>query len=141
MRTTLRSILAIALLLGSSIAALAADDIEASPQAKVYRASAKAIGAGDVKAYSKTLASEANQEMEKVAKDMGKTPKDLMELLQIMQPKDVKLSDLKVDGKKATMSATGKAEGETMYGSVELVEENGQWKLARALSYDHQLAE
>ena len=131
MRTTLRSILAIALLLGSSIAALAADDIEASPQAKVYRASAKAIGAGDVKAYSKTLASEANQEMEKVAKDMGKTPKDLMELLQIMQPKDVKLSDLKVDGKKATMSATGKAEGETMYGSVELLEENGERKVRK----------
>ncbi len=131
MRTTLRSTLVLALLLGSSLTALAADDIDASPQAKVYRASAKAIGAGDVKAYSKTLASEANQEMEKVAKDMGKTPKDLMELLQIMQPKDVKLSDLKVDGKKATMSATGKAEGETMYGSVELVEENGEWKVRK----------
>ncbi len=131
MRTALRSVLVLALLLGSSLTASAADDIEASPQARVYRASAKAIGAGDVKAYSKTLASEANQEMEKVAREMGKTPKDLMELLQIMQPKDVKLSELEVDGKKATMAATGKSEGETMYGSVELVEENGEWKVRK----------
>ena len=137
MRTPLRSGLVLALLLVSFLAtpfaASAADsnDIESSPQAKVYRASDKAIAAGDVKAYSKTLASEANQEMEKVAKEMGKTPKDLMELLQIMQPKDIKLSDLKVDGKKATMAATGKSDSETMYGNVELVDENGQWKVRK----------
>jgi len=133
MRTTRRSTLVLALFLGCSFAALGADskDIEASPQAKVYRASAKAIAAGDVKAYSQTLASEANKEMEKTAKDLGKTPKDLMELIQIMQPKDVTLSDLKVDGKQATMAATGKSEGETMYGNVELVDENGQWKVRK----------
>ena len=91
MRTTLRVSLVL-VLLGSSLALSAADskDIESSPQAKVYRASDKAIAAGDLKAYSQTLASEANKEMEKMAKEMGKTPKDLMGLLQIMQPKDVK---------------------------------------------------
>jgi hypothetical protein len=62
---------------------------------------------------------------------MGKTPKDIMELVQIMQPKDVKLSDLKVDGKTATMSAEGKSEGETMYGSLDFVDENGNWKVRR----------
>ena len=62
---------------------------------------------------------------------MGKTPKDLMGLLQIMQPKDVKLSDLKVDGKKATMAATGKSDNETMHGSIELVDENGQWEVRK----------
>ena len=66
-----------------------------------------------------------------MAKEMGKTPKDLMELIQIMQPKDVKLSDLKVDGKKATMAATGKSDSETMYGNIELVDENGQWKVRK----------
>ena len=133
MRTTLRSLLVLTLVLGYSLPAFpaAASDIDATPQAKVYRASAKAIEAGDVKAYQATLASEANKEMEKVSKDMGKTPKDMMELLQIMQPKDVKLSDLKVDGKKATMVATGKAEGETMYGNIELTDENGQWKVRK----------
>jgi hypothetical protein len=130
MRTTLRSILVLSLGLGGSLVASAAD-IEASPQAKVYRESVKAIDAGDVKAYAKTLSSEANKEMEKVSKDMGKTPKDLMELVKIMQPSDVKLSDLKVDGKKATMAATGKSEGETMYGNIELEDENGQWKVRK----------
>jgi hypothetical protein len=130
MRTMLRSLLVLSLLLGLSLTAAAAD-IEASPQAKAYRASVKAIDSGDVKAYQATLSSEATKEMEKVSKDMGKTPKDLMELLKILQPNDVKLSDLKVDGKKATMSGTGKSENETMYGSIELEEENGQWKVRK----------
>ena len=133
MRTTLRSILVLCMVLGSSMAVLAADskDIDSTPQGKVYRASEKAIASGDVKAYQATLASDAVKEMDKVAKDMGKTPKDMMELMQIMQPKTVKLSDLKVDGKTATMSATGKSENETMYGKVELVDENGQWKVRK----------
>ena len=133
MRTALRSILVPAILLGSALVAFAADskDIDATPQGKVYRASEKAIAAGDVKAYQATLASDSVKEMDKVAKDMGKTPKDMMELMQIMQPKTVKLSDLKVDGKTATMSATGKSENETMYGKVELVDEGGQWKVRK----------
>jgi hypothetical protein len=133
MRTTLRSLCALTILLGTSLALPAADskDIEATPQAKAYRASVKAIDSGDDKAYVKTLASEASQEMEKLAKEMGKTPKDIMELVKIMQPADVKLSDLKVDGKKATMAAMGKSDGETMYGNIELQDENGQWKVRR----------
>jgi hypothetical protein len=43
------------------------------------------------------------------------TPKDVMELVKIMQPADVKLSDL----------------SETMYGNIELQDENGQWKVRR----------
>ena len=133
MRSALRSLLVLSLVLGFSWAAFPASaaDIEASPQAKAYRASVKAIDSGDVKAYQGTLASEAVKEMEKVSKDMGKTPKDLMELMKILQPSDVKLSDLKVDGKAATMSATGKSDQETMYGSIELLEENGQWKVRK----------
>ena len=130
MRTTLRSLLVLSLVLGFSFAAAAAD-IDASPQARVYKVSEKAIAAGDLKAYQATLATESKNEMNKMAKEMGKSPKDLMELIQIMQPKDVKLSDLKVDGKTATMNAEGKSEGETMYGSIELVDENGQWKVRK----------
>jgi hypothetical protein len=132
MRTTLRSILVISMVLGS-LPALAADskDVDATPQARVYRASEKAIASGDVKAYQATLASESVKEMEKVSREMGKTPKDLMELVKIMQPVNVKLSDLKVDGKTATMSAEGKSENETMYGTIELADENGQWKVRK----------
>jgi hypothetical protein len=137
MRKTLRSILVLALVLGSYLAtplvARAADskDVESSPQAKAYRESVKAIAAGDEKAYARTMTSEANKQMETKAKEIGKTPKELMELLKIMQPSDVKLSDLKVDGKNATMAATGKSAGETMYGNIELEDENGQWKVRK----------
>jgi Cu/Ag efflux protein CusF len=136
MRTMLRPLLVVSLVLASSLAAFpaaAADskDVDSTPQGKVYRASDKAIASGDLKAYQATLASDAVKEMDKVAKDMGKTPKDMMELLQILQPKNVKLGDLKVDGKSATMSMTGKSENETMYGTAELVEENGQWKVRK----------
>ena len=134
MRTMLRSILVLAVLLGSSLAAPAADpaEVEASPQAKAYRASEKAIAAGDEKAYAKTLTSEASKQMETKAKELGKTPKELMELLQVMQPTNVELGDLKVDGKKATLTATGKADGETRYGTIELEDENGQWKVRKS---------
>jgi hypothetical protein len=133
MRTTLRPLLVLALLFAFSFPVSAADskDVEASPQAKAYRASVKAIAAGDEKAYAKTLTSEASQQMESTAKEMGKTPKELMELLQIMQPSDVKLGDLKVDGKKGTLTATGKSGGETMHGTIELADENGQWKVRK----------
>ncbi|MEP6993749.1 MAG: hypothetical protein ABI968_04430 [Acidobacteriota bacterium] len=131
MRTTLRSTLALALLLGLSLPAFAVDskDTEASPQAKVYRASQKAIAAGDADAYAKTMTAEANKQMVAQAKEMGKTPKDLMELMKIMSPADVKLSDLKVNGKKATMTGIGSMDKEQMKGTIELEEEGGQWKI------------
>ena len=63
MRTMLRSLLVLSLVVGFCVVAVAAD-IETTPQAKAYRASVKAIDSGDVKAYQGTLASEAVQEME-----------------------------------------------------------------------------
>ena len=133
MRTAIRSILALGLLLGFSLAAGAADkkDLESTPQAKVYRASLKAIADGDYAAYTKCMTSEAVKEIEKQTKEMGKTPKDGMELLKMMAATDVKFTDLKVDGKKAVLSATGKQDKEVMYGSIDLQEENGQWKVGK----------
>jgi Domain of unknown function (DUF4878) len=131
MRTTIRSILALGLLLGFTLPTLAAGakNLDATPQAKVYRASLKAIDAGDWNAYSKTITSEAVKEIEAQMKEMGKTPQDGMAIMKAMAPSDLKITDLKVDGKKATLSATGKSDGEAMRGTVELEEENGQWKV------------
>ena len=133
MKTAIRSILTLGLLLGFSLAAAAADskDVESTPQAKVYRASLKAIADGDYAAYTKCMMSEAVKEIEKQTKEMGKTPKDGMELLKMMAPADVKFTALKVDGKKAVLSATGKQDKEVMYGSIDLEEENGQWKVGK----------
>jgi hypothetical protein len=130
MRTAIRSILAVGLLLGLALPAIAAD-VEASPQAKVYRASLKAIQDGNYEAYKKCMTSAAVKEIEAQTKEMGKTPKDGMEMMKVMAPSDVKLTDLKVDGKKAVLTATGKQDKETMYGSVNLEEENGAWKVGK----------
>ena len=130
MKMAIRSTLVLALLLAVSFVA-AARDLESTPQAKVYRASLKAIADGDYAAYTKCMMSEAVQEIEKQTKEMGKTPKDGMELLKAMAPSDVKFTDLKVDGKKAVLRATGKQDKEVMYGAIDLAQENGQWKVGR----------
>ena len=130
MRTTLRSILALGLLVGICLPALAAD-VESTPQAKVYRASLKAVADGSYEAYKKCMTSAAVKEIEAQTKEMGKTPKDGMEMMKVMAPSDVKLTDLKVDGKKAVLTATGKQDKETMYGTVNLEEEKGEWKVGK----------
>ena len=130
MRTTLRSMLALGLLVGICLPALAAD-MESTPQAKVYRASLKAIADGSYDAYKKCMTSEAVKAIEAQTKEMGKTTKEGMQMMKAMAPTDIKLTDLKVDGKKAVLSATGKQDKETMYGSVNLEEESGQWKVGR----------
>jgi hypothetical protein len=133
MKTAFRSALALGLLLGLTLTATTAlaADVESTPQAKVYRASLKAIDTGDYAAYTKCMTSEAVKEIEKQTKEMGKTPKDGMEMMKMMAPSDVKLTDLKVDGKKAVLTATGKQDKETMYGSINLEEENGAWKVGK----------
>jgi len=134
MKTAFRSALALGLLLGLALTAstaIAAVDVESTPQAKVYRASLKAIDTGDYAAYTKCMTSEAVKEIEKQTKEMGKTPKDGMEMMKMMAPSDIKLTNLKVDGKKAVLSATGKQDKETMYGTINLEEEKGEWKVGK----------
>ena len=130
MRTAFRATLALGLLLGLALPTLAAD-LETTPQAKVYRASLKAVDKLDYEAYKKCMTAEAVKEIEAQTKEMGKTPKDGMEMMKMMAPSDVKFTDLKVDGKKAVLKATGKQDKETMYGSIDLAEENGAWKVGK----------
>ena len=86
---------------------------------------------------TKALSAKAAQRIEKnfkysnALKELKKTPKELMEFVKMMSPTDVKLTDLKVDGKKATLSMTGKSDGQMMKGTADLVEENGQWKIGK----------
>jgi hypothetical protein len=133
MRTVTRFTLALSILLGLALVASAADakKIEDSPQAKAYRAQLKAIQAGDYEAYKKSMVAAAGADMDKQLKELGKTPKDGMEMMKMMAPTDLKLTDLKVDGKKATLSATGKVAGDPSKGTIELAEENGAWKVGK----------
>jgi hypothetical protein len=136
MKSAIRAVLVpgLALLFAFPAAtALAGDskDLEATPQVKIYRASLEAIEAGDYEAYKKCMTSEAVAEIEKQTKELGKTPKDGMELLKLMAPTEVKFTNLEVDGKKAVLTAVGKAMDDTQYGSIDLLEEKGEWRVGR----------
>lgn len=135
MRTTLRTTATLLLALFSfSLAARGADDpksLEATPQVKAYRALMKAVDAGDFEAYKKCMMAEAGKEIDKQNKEMGKTGKEMMGFMKMMAATDLKFTSLKVDGKKATLLATGKMGGELNKGTIELAQEGDQWKVGK----------
>ena len=132
MRNRVRLHLLVGICLGVSLASAsvrAAQNVEGTPQAKVYRASLKAVAAGDYEAYRKTLSSATLKQMDEQTK--GKSPKEVMEFMKMMSPTDVKLMSVKVEGKKATLAASAKMDGQAMKGSIELEEEAGHWKVGQ----------
>jgi hypothetical protein len=106
-------------------------DLSKTPQAKIHEAQLKALRAGDYEGYRKTMTRAANEGIDKEIKESGMEPKKAMEFLKEMAPSDVKYTDLKVDGEKATLKATGKSMDEVNYGTIELEEEDGQWKIGQ----------
>jgi hypothetical protein len=138
MKRLLRITLA-ALCVSAALPATASDppkaggDAAGSPQAKVYFAWVKAVKAGDLEAWKKLVPAEASQQIEAQAKEMNKKPKDVVEFLGSMTPDENKVTGVKVDGGKATLSVTGKTKGEPKpsYGKVEMVQEGGAWKVGR----------
>lgn len=132
MRKATRALLCLVLGLAVSPAfASPGKDFESTPQVKVYRANQKAIADANYEAYKKTMSSEALKEMDAQTKAMNKSPKEIMEFMKMMSPTDVKVLDVKVDGKHAIVAVTGKSDGQVMKGSANLVEENGQWKMGK----------
>jgi Domain of unknown function (DUF4878) len=107
----------------------AAADASKSPQAAAYQKSLKAIESGDFEAYKKSVTKAAREGIEKDMKEMGMDSKKGMEMLKAMAPSDIKFPSVKVDGKKATLTATGKMMDEPQYGTIELEEEDGAWKV------------
>ena len=118
----------LALLVGST--ALAADAKD-SPQAKAYLAMWKAVETGDYEAYKKAHTKEVAKQIDQQTKEMKMDPKKTMEFMKDMAPKELKFTNLKVDGKKATLEATGKVGGEANKGTVSMEEEDGQWKVVK----------
>jgi hypothetical protein len=115
-------------LFGVPFAAGAADASQ-SPQAAAYRVSMKAIAAGDFEAYKKSVTKAARAGIEKDMKEMGMDARKGMQMLKEMAPSDLKFTAVAVDGKKATLSATGKMMDEPQWGTIELEEEDGAWKV------------
>jgi len=121
----------LALLCTPAFAAGAAKDLEATPQGKAYRALLKTVEAGDYEAYKKAMAADSAKTMDQQLKDSGMDAKKAMAFLKAMSPTDLKLTSLKVEGKKATLIAKGKMDGEMNTGTIELADENGQWKVVK----------
>jgi hypothetical protein len=132
MRIATRLSLLLVLLVFGLSSALRADtkDLKSTPQAKAYEAVLKAVQAEDFEAYKKAMTKEAGKKMDQQIKESKMDPKKGMEFLKAMAPTDLKYTGLKVDGKKATLQATGKVGGEVNKGTIELEQEDGQWKVA-----------
>jgi len=91
----------------------------------------KAVAAPDFEGYKKSMTKEAAKGIDAEMKESGLTAKQGAEMIKAMAPNEVKFTALKVDGKKATLQATGKVMGgEATYGTMNLQEEDGQWKVA-----------
>ena len=108
-------------------------DAAKSPQAKAYLDWVKAVKTGNLEAWKKLVPAEASKQIEAQAKEMKKTPKDVVEFLGAMTPDENKITGLKVDGNKATLKVTGQTKGEPKpsYGKVEMIQEGGAWKVGK----------
>ena len=134
MKTAVRMTLAVLAAVALAHVARAGDDpkkLESTPQVKVYRANMKAMQTGDWEGYKKTMVNEAGPQMDKQLKEMGKTSKEMLSFMSSMTPTDLTFTSLKVEGKKATLLATGKVGGEANKGTIELAQEDGQWKIGK----------
>jgi hypothetical protein len=92
---------------------------------KTYLAFTKIIAAGDMNAVRGGVSAERAAQMN--------TPdfKEMFPLLQAMVPKDIKITGGAVDGDTATLTATGKSDGDKATGIISMVREGGKWKVAK----------
>ena len=54
-----------------------------------------------------------------------------MDFVKSLSPTDQKLTAVHVDGDKATISVSGKMDGQAMTGSIAMAREAGQWKVGQ----------
>ena len=67
------------------------------------------------------------------AKQMNDDPdfKKLFPLMQMMEPKNIKVTGGAVDGDTATLTATGSSDGDPATGTITMVREGGKWKVSK----------
>lgn len=92
---------------------------------KAYRDYLAALKAGDLAKLAKSVDAEHAAQM--------KSPdfKEMLKMIQAMEPTNIRITGGSSDGSKATLDVTGKDGEQTSTGTVELVLEGGAWKLAR----------
>lgn len=104
-------------------------DLSKTPQVKAHEAQLKALKAGDYEAYRKTVSKANLEQMDKELKESGMDAKKAMAFLKEMAPEEIKYTELKIDGKEATLKATAKSFDQVTYGTIQLDEEDGKWKV------------
>ena len=92
---------------------------------KAYRDYLAALKAGDLVKLARFVDAEHAAQM--------KTPdfKQMLKMIQAMEPTDVRITNGSVDGSKATLDVTGKDGAQTSTGTIDMVMEGGAWKLAK----------
>lgn len=93
--------------------------------AKAYWAFTKAVAAGDMAGIRRGAAAERAKQM-----DVPEF-KEMLPMIQAMQPKNVKITGGSVDGNTATLLATAKDGKETSTGTITMVREGGAWKVEK----------
>jgi hypothetical protein len=91
--------------------------------AKAYRAYLKTIQGGNLAQIRGAVSSERSKQVSD--KDM----KEMIPMLQLMAPKNLKISGGAVDGEHATLLATSQDGSETMHGTITMLKEGGGWKV------------
>lgn len=92
--------------------------------AKAWQAYRKAIASGDIAAIRKSVAKELQKDTE--SPDF----KEMLGVIQAMQPKKVKVNGGSVDGDTATLRVTNLDE-KNATGTITMKRESGQWKLQK----------
>jgi hypothetical protein len=93
--------------------------------AKAYWSFTKAVAAGDMAGIRKGAAAEQAKQMD------DPEFKQMLPMIQAMQPKNVKITGGAVDGNTATLLATAKDGKETSTGTITMVREGGAWKVVK----------
>jgi len=93
--------------------------------AKAYAAFSKAVAAGDLKGIRKGASAERAKQMD------DPEFKQMLPMIQAMQPKNVKITGGAIDGDTATLQATAKDGKETSTGTISMIREGGAWKVEK----------
>jgi hypothetical protein len=94
---------------------------------KAYMAYTKAFASGDIPALKKMVAAERAKQLD------DPQMKEMLPMMQALQPKDIKITGGTMTSKEATLNAEGKAEGaaEKQTGTIHMILEDKTWKVEK----------
>lgn len=94
---------------------------------KAYMAYTKAFASGDIAALKKMVSADRAKQLD------DPKMKEMLPMMQALQPKDIKITGGTMTSKDATLNAEGKAEGATgkQTGEIHMILEDKVWKLEK----------